>query len=218
MRLSDLSSRPNPSQNVYFNSLQRRPKYTPNIVEAQPYNAYGLPDIIRYDANDYLNSVVSQELKRRFSSLLNIREETKMYNEQFDHQMKELNTDSWIRAHNRHNQDELNAQLKQYYTRNAPPNFFDDMGGFDGDERGYHHHHQQPQVNLYEYMQSQSSSECLEQRFQHPGAYPLGGIDEKHEFSNNFEEEFGDGDTSDRRREDERTLGQDRAWVHFNNL
>ncbi|XP_049824323.1 ephrin type-A receptor 4 isoform X2 [Aethina tumida] len=218
VRLSDLSSRPNPSQNVYFNSLQRRPKYTPNIVEAQPYNAYGLPDIIRYDANDYLNSVVSQELKRRFSSLLNIREETKMYNEQFDHQMKELNTDSWIRAHNRHNQDELNAQLKQYYTRNAPPNFFDDMGGFDGDERGYHHHHQQPQVNLYEYMQSQSSSECLEQRFQHPGGYPLGGIDEKHEFSNNFEEEFGDGDTSDRRREDERTLGQDRAWVHFNNL
>lgn len=77
--------------NPYFGSLQRRPNYTPNIIEVETHPYYGLPDVILLQnygvvsdmmnderafkqriENDYHNALIEQEVKRRFSSLLNL--------------------------------------------------------------------------------------------------------------------------------------------------
>ncbi|KAJ8942972.1 hypothetical protein NQ314_009847 [Rhamnusium bicolor] len=105
-------------QNPYFGSLQRRPNYTPNIVELDTHPYYGLPDVIllqNYEVvsqsnynlssenlelrrrleNEYRNSIIEHEMKKRFNSLLNLREE-QLYNEGPESQLKELNTNQWL--------------------------------------------------------------------------------------------------------------------------
>ncbi|CAH1992586.1 unnamed protein product [Acanthoscelides obtectus] len=94
-------------QNPYFGSLQRRLNYAPNIIDAHPY--YGLPDVLLQNyavvsdeafeeaeyrkqlENEYRNSLIEHEMKKRFSSLLNLREENICNGLEDPSRLKELN-------------------------------------------------------------------------------------------------------------------------------
>lgn len=99
--------------NPYFGSLQRRLNYTPNIVEVETHPYYGLPDVILLQnygvlpglvtedlemrqrmETEYRKSLLEHEMKKRFNSLLNIREE-KLYEDLSRNNLNELNVNQW---------------------------------------------------------------------------------------------------------------------------
>lgn len=112
MQLSELSHL---HHNPYFGSLQRRVNYTPNIAEVETHPYYGLPDVIllqnygvvqdmspqqlelrRRIENEYRNSLIEHEMKQRFSSLLNLKEDNFACDSNTGSQLRELNTNAWL--------------------------------------------------------------------------------------------------------------------------
>ncbi|CAG9831321.1 unnamed protein product [Diabrotica balteata] len=111
MQLSEL---PHLHHNPYFGSLQRRINYAQNVAEVETHPYYGLPDVIllqnygvvsdithneldlrRRLENEYRNSVIEHEMKQRFSSLLNLKQDN-LFEANSGNQLRELNTNMWL--------------------------------------------------------------------------------------------------------------------------
>ncbi|XP_076256187.1 eph receptor tyrosine kinase isoform X2 [Rhynchophorus ferrugineus] len=96
------------SSNSYFGTLprcqpaqiiarvDRNSQYLPDVILLQNYSVapYTMTkeDVDRHLQLQYRNSIMEHELKKRFSSMLNIHDD-KVYE---GHQMKEINTENWI--------------------------------------------------------------------------------------------------------------------------
>ncbi|CAH1117657.1 unnamed protein product [Phaedon cochleariae] len=109
-----LSELPPLQHNPYFGSLQRHVRYIPNIVGVETNPHYGLPDVIllqnheagpnfipemeyrRRLESEYRNSIVEHEMiKKRFESLLNLKEDN-IYNDVIlENQLRERDIDPW---------------------------------------------------------------------------------------------------------------------------
>ncbi|XP_050316258.1 ephrin type-B receptor 2 isoform X3 [Anthonomus grandis grandis] len=103
-----------PVSNPYFGSLQRGRPCIDSLRPLESMSAHYLPDVIllqNYEA------ILEQEIKKRFSSMLNVREE-KLYSDTREHQMKELNTESWI------NSSAFDRNMYSGASSNVSSNFF----------------------------------------------------------------------------------------------
>ncbi|KAG5873582.1 hypothetical protein JTB14_011195 [Gonioctena quinquepunctata] len=138
MQLSEL---PRLHPNPYFGSLQRRTNYTPNIVEVETHPYYGLPDIIllqnygvvndmgpelemrRRIESEYRNSLIEHEMKKRFNSLLNLKDE-KIYNDVGAH---EMDTNLW-KSNNFDSRPNINFNKPPHYYPNLDSNFMELQG------------------------------------------------------------------------------------------
>lgn len=165
--------------------------------------------------HNYRNSVIEHELKQRFSSLLNVRDE-KIYNDMREHQMKELNTENWLNNSQQQFYSGSSSNVssnffnqKPHYYPNMDPNFLQ----LDDDAIFNKRPDEVFQQNIYE------KSPCVEQTKQEF----LQSFDNTS--NNNFDSEVGvaggssielfkkdkDGSKGD-------TTKSCRAWVDFDNL
>ncbi|XP_057657930.1 ephrin type-A receptor 4-B isoform X1 [Diorhabda carinulata] len=139
-----LSELPNLHHNPYFGSLQRRINYTPNIGEIESHPYYGLPDVIllqnygvvsdvtteleqrRRMENEYRNSVIEHEMKKRVNSLLNLKPDN-IYEARGGNQLRELNTNMWLNNNFGNHNRELNFvhQTPLYPNIDIRPNLED---------------------------------------------------------------------------------------------
>uniref|UniRef100_A0A6P7EZP1 receptor protein-tyrosine kinase n=1 Tax=Diabrotica virgifera virgifera TaxID=50390 RepID=A0A6P7EZP1_DIAVI len=122
MQLSEL---PHLHHNPYFGSLQRRI----NVAEVETHPYYGLPDVIllqnygvvpdmtqqeldlRRLKNEYRNCVIEHEMKQRFSSLLNLKQDN-LFEANSGNQLRELNTNMWLNNNFGNNSRESNFKNK----------------------------------------------------------------------------------------------------------
>lgn len=232
--------------NPYFGSLQRRTYNTPNVIEVETHPYYGLPDVIllqnygvvsdimndentlrqRID-NEYHNALIEQEVKRRFSSLLNLEHE-RMSNTPKDN-LRDVSNSSNCSYYP--NMDPGYRNLAVDFLNQNSRNTFQDIGRYDQQTENFFGKRPETLDNSINEFEKRSVQVCT-QIISSPATSNDTNLDTSEQFSDHFVGDANTGESTDNLfcvsddRADIDTLVKEnrnnaqtgRAWVNFVNV